>query len=295
MTPTRLSLVLATAFLTAAPAQASTYVSVFNFSWTGTWSFSGDGSPDADGLWGITASSEFINLYEDDPTATEKFDPAKGAYRVEGRVDIIGGLGSSFTGADVIGLSLEVISTDNYRIASYSIAKDDLRIGIMNGTIVDDGLGNGSAELTAFRLMQRVDPGDPTQKFEQIFGCPTIQEGCGTGSYMTPMPSYGSGNPVPPSGFVSSYGVVVLTDGRRDPCCAARVNTLRFHYETPELALASFRLTWDRDNSYTLEGPPPEGLPSPIPLPAALPLLLGALGFLGLAAGRRGRASSAKS
>jgi hypothetical protein len=281
---TRLSLVLAAAFLTAAPAQASTYVSVFNFSWTGTWSYTGDGSPNSDGLWGITASSEFINPYPDDSI---RFDPANGAYRVEGRVDIVGDLGSSFTGANVIGLTLDVISTDDYRIRSYSIARDDLRLGIMSGSIVEDSLGNRSAELSAFRLMQRVDPNDPTQKFEEIFGCPTILEGCGTGFFQTPFPAFESGNPVPPSGLGSQYGVVLLTDGRSDPCCGARSNALRFYYETPEQALASFRLTWDRDKSYTLEGPVPEGLPSPIPLPAGLPLLLGALGLLGLTRMRR--------
>lgn len=292
---THLSLILASALLTAVPAQAATYVSVFNFSWTGTWSFTGDGSPNADGLWGITASSEFINPY---PDASIRFDPANGAYRVEGRVDIVGTSGSSFTRNDVIALTLDVISTDlsslevappSYRIASYSIAKDDLRLGIMSGSIVEDSLGGRSAELTAFRLMQEAVPGDPNKKFEQIFGCPTIQEGCGGSSYQQPFVAYDSGNPVPPSGAITNYGVVVLTDGRSDPCCGARSNALRFYYETPEQALASFRLTWDRDKSYTLPDDVPDGLPAPVPLPASLPLLLVALGALGIGARARHR------
>ena len=280
----------------ASTASAATFVSVFDFSWTGTWSFSGDGSPEADGLWGVTASSEFINPF---PDASEKFDPANGAYRVEGRVDIVGGPGSSFTGKDVIALNLEVISVDvrsadpnppSYRIASYSFSRDDMRLGIMNGNIVSGT--EITAELTAFRLMQRIDPSDPTQKFEQIFGCPTVLEGCGSGLYLTPVPAYVSGNPVRPSGPSSAYGVVVLTDGRSDPCWGARSNTLRFYYETPEQALASFRLTLNRDESYFLDGPLPEGLPSPIPLPASLPLLLGGIGLLGWVGARRRKARS---
>lgn len=288
---TRFSLVIATAVLTATQAPAATFVSVFDFSWTGTWYRTGDGSPNSDGLWGITASSEFINPY---PDASVRFDPVNGAYRVEGRVDIAGTLGS-FTGADVIALNLDVISTNDYRIASYSIAKEDLRVGIMSGSIVEDPVTFGRrAELTALRMMQRVDPTDPTQKFEQIFGCSTIGEGCVTSSYLTPFPAYGSGNPVPPSS-VNSYAVVSLTDGRSDPCCGARSNALRFFYETPEQALASFRLTWNRDASYTLPGDAPEGLPAPVPLPAALPLMLGALGFLGVAARRRRNAAPTQS
>jgi hypothetical protein len=100
---------------------------------------------------------------------------------------------------------------------------------------------------------------------------------------VTPFPAYTSGNPLPPSGLSASYGVVVLTDGRSDPCCGARSNALRFYYETTEQAVASFRLTYD--GRYVLEGPTPEGLPS-IPLPGGLPLLLGAMGVLGLAARR---------
>jgi hypothetical protein len=225
---------IAAAFILTASstAHAATFVSVFNFSWTGTWSFSGDGSPEADGLWGVTASSEFINPF---PDASEKFDPANGAYRVEGRVDIVGGPGSSFTGKDVIALNLDVISVDvrsaeanppSYKFASYSLSRDDMRLGIMEGNIVSSGPGI-TAELTAFRLMQRADPTDPTKKFEQIFGCPTILEGCGSALYSPPLVSYPSGDPVRPSGFGSTYGVVVLTDGRSDACCGARTNALR--------------------------------------------------------------------
>lgn len=296
--PSRFSAILAAVLLTAAPVQASTFVNVFNFSWTGTWSFSGSGSPDAAGLWGITASSEFINPY---PDLSERFDPANGAFRVEGRVDIIGDVGSGFSRNEVIGLSLNVISADvrssdvpapDYRIQSYSLLKENLRIGIMNGSIVEDSFGIRGVDLTAFRLMQKIDPSDPTQKFEQIFGCPTINDGCGGATYVPPLPAYDSGNPVPPSAPFSTYGVVVLTDGRSDPCCGARSNALRFFYETPEQALASFQFSWDRENSYTLTGPAPEGLPQ-VPLPAGLPLLLGALAGLGLATRRvRGAAAS---
>lgn len=289
---TRLSLVIATAVLTATQAPAATFVSVFDFSWTGTWYRTGDGSPNPDGLWGITASSEFINPY---PDASVRFDPVNGAYRVEGRVDIAGTLGS-FTGADVIALTLDVISTNDYRIASYSIAKEDLRLGNMSGSIVEDPVTfSRRAELTALRLSKKLDPTDSTQKFEPFFGCRTIVQGeCGPESYSVPVPPFDSGNPVPPSSF-NSYGVVSLGDGRSDPCCGARSNALRFFYETPEQALASFRLTWNRDASYTLPGDAPEGLPAPIPLPAALPLLLGALGFLGVAARRRRNAAPTQS
>jgi hypothetical protein len=266
----RISAIAAVALLAAAPAHASTFVSVFNFGWSGA---SGPGGP-----WGITASSEFINPF---PDASVKFDPINGEYRVEGRVDIAKSPGDSFTRADVIALNFDVI-TNGYRIASYSFAKDDLRIGIMSGSIIDMGEAGFIAELTAFRLMQ-----PNAGPFEQVFGCPTINDGCGTALWLTPLPAYESGNPVPPNGS-SPYGVVVLTDGRSDPCCAARGNTLRFYYLTPEEALASFRLTFDREKSYFLDDVP-EGLPAPIPLPAALPMLMGAVGALGLASRRSRR------
>lgn len=271
---------LAAALLFVTPARAATFVSVFNFSWSGT--------PGSGGPWGITASSEFINPYPDDSVL---FDPINGTYRVEGRVDIVGGPGESFDRQDVIALNLDVI-TNGYRIASYSIAKEDLRVGIMSGSIVEQEVGGYIAQLTAFRLMQTVDPNNPDLKFEQIFGCPTIQEGCGSAAYVPPFSEYGSGNPVPPSGPNDYYGVVVLTDGRSDPCCGARANALRFYYETPDAALASFRMTWDRDKSYYLDDPVPEGLPNPVPVPGTLPLLLAAVGALGFAS-RRGRASVA--
>jgi len=271
----RFAVMLAAALLATAPAHASTFVSVFNFSWSGT--------PGAGGPWGITASSEFINPF---PDTSVRFDPINGQYRVEGRVDIVGTPGSSFTRADVIGLNLDVI-TNGYRIASYSIAKDDLRLGIMSGSILDQGSSGFIAELTAFRLQQNIDPGNPAQKFEQIFGCPTLLDGCGSTFFTPPFPAYASGNPVPPPGSGNRFGVVVLTDGRSDPCCAARQNSLLFYYETPEDALASFRMTFDRDASYVLDGPVPDGMPLPIPLPGGLPLLLGGLGMLGLAVRRR--------
>lgn len=271
---------LAAALLFAAPVRAATFVSVFNFSWSGT--------PGTGGPWGITASSEFINPY---PDYSVLFDPIDGNYRVEGRVDIVGSPGESFDRQDVIALNLDVI-TNGYRIASYSIAKDDLRVGIMSGSIVAQG-AEYIAELTAFRLMQTVDPNNPDLKFEQIFGCPTIQEGCGSSVYIPPVPAYVSGNPVPPPSLDDYYGVVVLTDGRSDPCCGARSNALRFYYETPEAALASFRMTFDRESSYSLDGPLPEGLPNPVPVPGTLPLLLGAVGAFGFAS-RRGRVSVAR-
>jgi hypothetical protein len=267
----------ALAFAGAAPAQASTFVSVFNFSWSG--------SVGAAGIWGITASSEFIDPFPDDDP---RFDQVNVAYSVSGRVDIVGTLGSTFTREDVISLNLDVM-TNGYRIASYSIAKDDLRIGVMSGTIVETPLGDRTAELSAFRLMQRQDPTDPLQKFEQIFGCPTIQDTCGAASFVTPVPAYDSGNPIPPNGLSASYGVVVLTDGRSDPCCGARSNALRFYYETVGDALASYRLNWNRDLSYPLPDPIPEGLPAPVPLPAALPMLIGAIGALGIVSRRAGR------
>jgi hypothetical protein len=258
--------------MAAMPVQAATFVSVFKFSWSG--------SVGAAGAWGITASSEFIDPYPDDDP---RFDQANVAYSITGRVDIVGTPGSSFTRENVIALNLDV-ETNGYRLASYSIAKDDLRIGIMSGSIVTDPVTTAiTAELSAFRLMQKVDPADPLQKFEQIFGCPTIQADCGAGVFVTPVPPYASGNPVPPLGPSASYGLVVLTDGRSDPCCGARSNALRFYYETVDAALASYRLNFDRDNSYYIDDGIPGGLPTPVPLPAGLPLLLGALGALAIA------------
>jgi hypothetical protein len=272
-------LVLSAAFsfatlLSGAGAQASTFVSVFKFSWSGGVGVANN--------WGITASSEFIDPFPDnDPL----FDQVNVAYTVEGRVDIVGGLGDSFTRDDVIALTLDV-NTNGYRLASYSIAKQDLRVGTFSGSIVEDAVGAITAELSAFRLMQKVDPADPLQKFEQIFGCPTIQADCGAGAYLAPLPAYPNGNPVEPvSG--PPYGVVVLTDGRSDPCCGARSNALRFFYPSVSDALASYRLTFDRDKSYLLDDPIPGGLPAPVPLPGAMPLLLAALGAIGIAARRR--------
>ena len=267
--------VVALALLGAAPVQAATFVSVFDFNWSGSL-FAG-------GPWGITASSEFINPY---PNDMPRFDHVGVNVTVEGRVDIVGTVGSTFSRGDVIALNLEVKS-NGYRIASYSIAKDDLRVGVMSGSIVEDSLGSRTAELSAFRLMQRSDPSDPAKKFEQIFGCPTITADCGAAVWQTPVPAYLSGNPTPPDGLSAQYGVVVLTDGRADPCCGARSNTLRFYYETVDEALASYRLTWNREKSYTLDDEVPGGLPTPVPLPAGLPMLIGALGMLGVVVRRR--------
>lgn len=81
-------------------------------------------------------------------------------------------------------------------------------------------------------------------------------------------------------------------DGRSDPCCGARSNALRFFYPTVADALASYRLTLDRDASYFIDDIP-DGLPAPVPLPAGFPLLLGGLGLISLLRLGRRQAGSA--
>lgn len=258
------ALCLASAAIHAAPISAT----VWNLQWTGALG--------VDGLWGISASSNHNDI---DGTTSPSFDHVGVNVSISGELVIRNTASGSFTGADVIGLSLSVFSA-GARIESFEFSKDQLKSGVISGTILGIGDG-GTASLTDFQIRQNNSP------FNQYFGCPFLDPTCGgnAGNFIVWAEYPVSGPIVPPNGYGVTYGRLDLFDGLSDPCCNARTNQLRFHYLTPDDALAAIKLTYDGRRDFQEDVP---GLPSPVSLPGSLSLLL--LGLAALSASRhRGR------
>lgn len=266
--------VAASFWFAATAGHAATSATAWNLQWTGALG--------VNGLWAITASSNHNNI---DAATTPGFDHTQVNVSVTGSIVIRNADSTTFTSADVIGVDVTVTG-NGPRVQSFSMTEEQLRSGVIEGTI-NGPIGDGATiSLTDFRLVKQ------GPSFFPLFGCPAsfAASECG-GAFGIVWAEYPDSGPIePPLGFGVTYGRLLIQDGFSDPCCAARANELRFFYLSPEDALKSIKLTYDGRREFDgddLPGLPPELPPAPIPLPASLPLLAAGLGALGLFRRRR--------
>ncbi len=233
--------------------QAATF-SNFNLDWSASFS-----------------TSNLIGVYVSSPDVTnlgdQAFDIQNFSMNVSGTLTVLGGVGDSFTSADVGGLNLNVTSS-SAKFAPFTIDLSNVQLGLIEGTIVQDTLNPllVRGQLTRWFLTAE----DPSSPFRLQFGC--FSTNCNSTSSVFNNPPIG--RHLLNGAAQGTIGApLVITDGTSDACCGARANAAIFYYDNQQSLLDSISLQgreFDSDQT-------PVGLPSPVPLPAGLPLLLVAL------------------
>ena len=249
------------------PVTAATFTEL-NFKW--------EASNTTPELIGLQLSGPDVEAFGD-----QAFDPSNFSFFASGTLTVKGGIGDTFTGADVAALNITVTSSSK-KYSDFTISLSAGAKGLINGTLEQDPSDPSAviARMTTFYLLQK----DPLLPFGFEFGCfnncqTTVQNlnSPGIGSYVLNGSSQKSG----PS--------LRFFDGRADLCCASRGNSANIVYGTSQQLRDSFELSGKQFFSNADPEGLPEGVPAPIPLPAGLPLLLAGLAALGLTARRRPR------